>query len=97
MSKVKLEIINGIEYYVLDLGEMSRSERALGRWRIARKLNKKMVYLGCPYCNAICELAPTGVNAEGFIRAHTCAECGNAFRSKLLYWKEYLEEAKGGR
>ena len=95
MSKVKTEYINGTNFYVFELGDLSdRKERSLGRWRIARALNKKKVYIGCLSCNKIIEVNIGHVNVNGFVAAYGCPDCGYEFYSKLLLWKEYLEESR---
>ena len=84
---------DGVSRFLLKAGELdARKERKEGRWRIARYLGKKMLYIGCPYCNEINELRTGGVCSNGNLRgAVVCHSCGDGFRLKLENWDEYLE------
>jgi hypothetical protein len=91
------EEIGGYEYYIYELGDLAnKKERRDGRWRVARALNQKMVYFGCPSCNKICQLELRFVTKEGLTRHAACGDCDSTWRLKFAYWEEFLEEQKKG-
>ena len=93
----KTEHIGGYEYFVFELGDLAnKKERREGRWRVARALNQKTVYFGCPNCNKICQLTPAHITKEGLTRHSSCQDCEYTFRSKFVYWEEFIEEQKKG-
>jgi uncharacterized Zn finger protein (UPF0148 family) len=79
--------------YLLKVGDLSeRKERKEGRWRIARRLGAKMLYIGCPHCNGIIELRTGAVLPNGNLRGNiACPSCEEYSLCKLESWEEYLE------
>jgi len=92
----KVECEDGRTRYLLKVGDLDiRKERKEGRWRIARYLGKKMLYIGCPHCNDIIELRTGGVYPNGIMRGTlTCPNCGEYSHCKLENWEEYLESCR---